>query len=1144
MSRIFTSLISFICVLFVLCLSINTVNAQSHANVHKGDLILPFDCQTIDSLEGYVENPVNMELSKYGGWKARRVEATGFFRVERIDGRWWAVDPEGYLYVHKAPNSIHLDDLTADEVYIWLKEHGFNGMGNWSDAEITESALKEDMPMGYCPKLSFMGAYTSKVKSPYVMPIFNDDFQEVCDQLAKDAFSPFVDDPQVFGYFSDNELPWRDQGLPAHIAITDHSDKNYISARNFLDGRNKDASNWDEGDQYEYMAVMAERYYSVISSAIKKVDPNHMYIGSRCNSAEKTVEAFLRNAGKYVDIFTTNHYSRWGNRQVEIQRMSEWAGCPLMTTEFYGQVSNPDPDVVLGGAGFLVADELSRGLMYQNFVSTMAETGYVVGMHWFAFQDKGTSHKCFIDPNGDNWPYVADYAKQLNDRLYDFIDYADSRTEPDYELYPEADAHFTGSTNHGTDEELWTKSGSRETYIRFDLSTIDTDVASAEIRLFSVAGGSEVGSYQAELVLDNTWEEKVINSSNNPSGSTVLATWSAADDRVIDVTKEVLSALQNDQKLSIKIKSTLSNGSIPKYGSRENTNPVARPRLCITNTGMHCNNALIPPSYSVPGINYSYFEGAWDALPNFDMLDPIQTGLTDSINLKAAIATDSMAMLFSGYIAIPSNGIYTFYTNSSDGSRLFIDGSLVVDNDGLHGIVEQSGDVCLDEGYHELKVEYFQKSADAELIVMYEGVDLSKRALEDIYGLERCENAPVALPDSVVPGANYNYYEGTWDTLPDFSLLTAVEFGIAQEMNEKPSLSTGGFALRYSAYLYIATDGDYTFYTTSDDGSRLLIDGSEIVSNDGSHGAREESGNLCLAAGYHQIEVEYFNGSGDYELSTMYEGPDFSKKTILDLYALPVAPRVDPDFIFNPFPIKYVGDADFAAGATANPGLEIAYESSNNAIAYMVDSIIHIRRMGEVTITASTSKTQDYYAGSISQLLIIEPLRVDADLVFNPLPIKYVGDDPFDAGATANSGLEISYTSSNKALAYEKDQLIYIRREGEVTITASTPQTDEYNAASVSQILTIEALGSAIDATEQNSNIIIYPNPVSDILNIDLGSANTAKVEIINYLGASLLSLDIDAANPKVDVSSLLVGMYIVRIIQGDVVRTRIITKD
>ena len=73
-----------------------------------------------------------------------------------------------------------------------------------------------------------------------------------------------------------------------------------------------------------------------------------------------------------------------------------------------------------------------------------------------------------------------------------------------------------------------------------------------------------------------------ININNNPAGSTVLGSWSdGGGDIVIDVTDALLDALGTGNKLSIRIVSIVENASIPKYGSRENANPVACPQLRI-----------------------------------------------------------------------------------------------------------------------------------------------------------------------------------------------------------------------------------------------------------------------------------------------------------------------------------------------------------------------------------------------------------------------------------------------------------------------------------------------------------------------------------------------------------------------------------
>ncbi|WP_018618483.1 NPCBM/NEW2 domain-containing protein [Spirosoma luteum] len=144
---------------------------------------------------------------------------------------------------------------------------------------------------------------------------------------------------------------------------------------------------------------------------------------------------------------------------------------------------------------------------------------------------------------------------------------------------------------------------------------------------------------------------------------------------------------------------------------------------------------------------------------------------------------------------------------------------------------------------------------------------------------------PVSLrdpenPTSTTNGLDYKYYEGSWNVLPDFSSLTAAKTGTSSQ----PDLSVRGrdsyFGLQVKGYFNAPIDGMYTFYTTSDDGSKLYIGTTEVVSNDGQHAAKEKSGSIGLKAGKHAITVAFFQGNGDQTLNVSYEGPGSSKQAI------------------------------------------------------------------------------------------------------------------------------------------------------------------------------------------------------------------------------------------------------------------------
>ena len=133
-----------------------------------------------------------------------------------------------------------------------------------------------------------------------------------------------------------------------------------------------------------------------------------------------------------------------------------------------------------------------------------------------------------------------------------------------------------------------------------------------------------------------------------------------------------------------------------------------------------------------------------------------------------------------------------------------------------------------------------------------------------------------------VNGVAYEYYEGTWDALPAFDDLTPFATGTGFGVNFNPALRGDFFGLRFRACLNIPADGTYTFYTSSDEGSRLLLDGQLVVENDGVHTEQEASGTVTLTAGMHPMEVQYFERDGDEALTLSWEGPGFTKEIIPD----------------------------------------------------------------------------------------------------------------------------------------------------------------------------------------------------------------------------------------------------------------------
>ena len=87
---------------------------------------------------------------------------------------------------------------------------------------------------------------------------------------------------------------------------------------------------------------------------------------------------------------------------------------------------------------------------------------------------------------------------------------------------------------------------------------------------------------------------------------------------------------------------------------------------------------------------------------------------------------------YSGFIRVPEDGVYAFFTDSDDGSRLFIGETMVVDNDGLHGMREQRGVIALSAGLHPIRVEFFEKTGGDGLTVSIKGPKAEKKPVPDL----------------------------------------------------------------------------------------------------------------------------------------------------------------------------------------------------------------------------------------------------------------------------------------------------------------------------------------------------------------------------------------------------------------------------
>lgn len=340
---------------------------------------------TIDDFPGFAKNP---ETDSYGGWRAFRLEATGFFRVAEHGGRWWFVTPEGHPFLSMAVTTVKMGesdemrqrcsstfggaDAWAVSTIDMLHSAGINSLGCWTDVKHFRGRIPYAAFVGCVkPYISRKGIKleSGKNQDAVMRGILDDpEFEKLLDRKISKAVEEVGSDPYCMGWFVDNEIPW-DRKHPETL----------------------------------------ERYLSLVLRTLRKYDTEHLYLGCRFNNwgQELSSPELLRVAGKYMDVIPVNHYAYWEPDFRQFDRIEKWSGRPAMVTEFYAKGEDSGMKNTSGG-GWIVHTQKDRGLFYQNFVLELLKSRACVGWQWFRYQDNDPSNKKVDPSNVDSNKGVVD----------------------------------------------------------------------------------------------------------------------------------------------------------------------------------------------------------------------------------------------------------------------------------------------------------------------------------------------------------------------------------------------------------------------------------------------------------------------------------------------------------------------------------------------------------------------------------------------------------------------------------------------------------------------------------------------------------------------------------------------------------------
>lgn len=381
--------------------------------------------------------------------------AQGRFTVERRDERFWFIAPDGSRFLsmganhvgdgsHEAPNSNYYDPVAkqfggnkpawAKSALIRLSSWGFNTVGAWSD----------DALYGQRHPYTYM-LYAAGFDHP-LEHVFDADFPARAAQNTEKARA-HRDDPYLIGYFLDNELPWwgqfgwrmpNQQSLLEMYARFPAGRSGKRELRRFLEQRHggdlaafnrayrSTLGSFDEleraveltvsghaarQDADEFAGVVADRYFSVTTGALRERDASHLQLCVRF--ATEAPWPVVSVAAKYCDVISVNQYQRSGD--IDERLLNDFfvkSQKPILLTEYsFSATENQSGDPNTRGAMVTVPTQRARAEHATRFATQALNRRYLVGLHWFEWADQSPQGR--FDGEDQNYGLV-----DIHDRPY------------------------------------------------------------------------------------------------------------------------------------------------------------------------------------------------------------------------------------------------------------------------------------------------------------------------------------------------------------------------------------------------------------------------------------------------------------------------------------------------------------------------------------------------------------------------------------------------------------------------------------------------------------------------------------------------------------------------------------------------------
>ncbi|WP_321515369.1 GH92 family glycosyl hydrolase [Marinifilum fragile] len=167
-----------------------------------------------------------------------------------------------------------------------------------------------------------------------------------------------------------------------------------------------------------------------------------------------------------------------------------------------------------------------------------------------------------------------------------------------------------------------------------------------------------------------------------------------------------------------------SNLSFRTYKEGCESGIVVKRRLTKQNSGNYLAEKV------QKGLQYSYFEGIYRSVYDYELDEPVKTGIVPVPTLDICSRKEWIGLDFKGLIDIPKSGEYTFYMSSNDGCKLSINGEELFESDGRKTVTfGQQAQLQLEKGLHQIQMGFYQCSDNIDLVVEWEGPGIKRQAI-------------------------------------------------------------------------------------------------------------------------------------------------------------------------------------------------------------------------------------------------------------------------------------------------------------------------------------------------------------------------------------------------------------------------------